>query len=248
MPANKSSDFDIRHYWGIILRKKYLALAIAFSVISAFTLAGFILPKTYETQSTVAVEKSSLIDPLIRGVGMSSNVESGLSNLKNNITSRNIVERVVKKLDLDANAKNPNQYEALIEGIRQKLNVTVITILAILVLNGCTGSATQETTNTIDVTQRQVRNGTLYKDNEPNPYTGEVNSYYKSGQKASEEFYVDGKKQGKSLGWHENGQLKLEVHYIDGKEQGQAITWDENGQRQLEVNYVDGKVFQESDP
>jgi polysaccharide biosynthesis transport protein len=126
MPANKSPDFDIRHYWGIILKKKHIALAIAFSVLSIFTLAGFILPKTYEAKSTVAVEKSSLIDPLIKGVGTSSNVESGLSNLKNNITSRNIVERVVKKLDLDASAKNPNQYEALIEGIRQKLNVTVM--------------------------------------------------------------------------------------------------------------------------
>ena len=129
-----------------------------------------------------------------------------------------------------------------------KYNVAVITILAILVLNGCTGTATQETTNAIDVTHKQVRNGTLYKDNEPNPYTGEVNSYYANGQKASEEIYVDGKKQGKSLGWHENGKLKLEVHYIDGKEQGQAITWDENGQKQLEVNYVDGKVVQDSDP
>ena len=42
------------------------------------------------------------------------------------MTSRNIVERVVKKLDLDANAKNPNQYEALIEGIRNNLNVKVM--------------------------------------------------------------------------------------------------------------------------
>ncbi len=69
-----------------------------------------------------------------------------------------------------------------------------------------------------------------------------------NGQKASEEFYVDGKKQGKSRGWYENGQLKLEVHYVDGKEQGRAITWDENGQETLEINYVDGKVVQETDP
>ena len=123
---NKSLDFDLRHYWGIILRKRYIALAIAFSVLTIFTLASFIMPKTYEAKATVAIDKSSLLDPLIRGLGMSSNVESGLSNLKNNITSRNILERVVKKLDLDVHTKNPSQYEALIEGIRQKLNVTVL--------------------------------------------------------------------------------------------------------------------------
>lgn len=129
-----------------------------------------------------------------------------------------------------------------------RLNVTVITVLAILVLTGCSGYATEETAHTIDVTQRQVRNGIVYQDNSPDPYTGEVNSYYKNGQKASEEFYVDGKKQGKSRGWHDNGQLKSEIHYVDGKEQGRAITWDENGQETLKIHYVDGKVTQETDP
>jgi len=129
-----------------------------------------------------------------------------------------------------------------------KLNLTVITVLAILLLAGCSGHATQETTRAIDVTQRQIRDGTVYHDNETDPYSGEVNSYYTNGQKASEENYVNGKKHGKSRGWHENGQLKLEVLFVDGKEHGKAITWDENGQVQLEVNYVDGNVFQESDP
>jgi antitoxin component YwqK of YwqJK toxin-antitoxin module len=129
-----------------------------------------------------------------------------------------------------------------------KLNGTVITVLAILLLMGCSGYATQETTRAIDLKDRQITNGTVYQDDETDPYTGEVNSYYTNGQKASEELYVDGKKHGKSRGWHENGQLKLEVLFVDGKEHGQAITWDENGREQLEVNYVDGKVFQESDP
>jgi len=129
-----------------------------------------------------------------------------------------------------------------------KLNVAVITVLAFLLLAGCSGHATQETTRAIDVAQRQIRNGTVYQDNQTDPYSGEINSYYKNGQKASEELYVDGKKHGKSRGWHENGQLKLEVLFVDGKEQGQAITWDENGQEQLQVNYVDGKVLQQSDP
>ncbi len=129
-----------------------------------------------------------------------------------------------------------------------KLNVKVITILAILLLTGCSGRPIQESTNTIDISQRQLRNGIVYQDNSTDPYTGEVNSYFTNGQKASEEFYVNGKKEGKSRGWYENGQLKLEVHYVDGKEQGRAITWDENGQATLEINYVDGKVVQETDP
>jgi antitoxin component YwqK of YwqJK toxin-antitoxin module len=129
-----------------------------------------------------------------------------------------------------------------------KLNMTVIAILAVLLLGGCFGSITQEKTNTIDVEQRQVRNGTVYQASDLDPYTGVVTSFYQNGQKASEEYYVDGKKQGKSIGWHENGQQKLEVNFVDGKEQGKAINWDKNGQKQLEINYVDGENTQSTDP
>jgi antitoxin component YwqK of YwqJK toxin-antitoxin module len=129
-----------------------------------------------------------------------------------------------------------------------KLNMPVFALLAVVLLGGCVNSITREKTNTIDVAQRQVRNGTVYQENDPNPYTGVVTSFYTNGRKASEEYYVDGKKQGKSRGWHENGQQKLEVNYVDGKEQGKAITWDENGQKQLDIDYDDGKIVQRTDP
>jgi polysaccharide biosynthesis transport protein len=122
----KTNDFNIQLYLGMILAKKNIALTVSLAVLSAFTWGSFIWPKTYEAKSTVAIESSSLIDPLIRGVGVSSNLEGGLNNLKNDITSRNIIERVLKKLDVDTNAKNPGQYEALIEGIKNNLNVIVI--------------------------------------------------------------------------------------------------------------------------
>ena len=129
-----------------------------------------------------------------------------------------------------------------------KLNMTVVAILAVLLLAGCVTSIPPQNANSIDVEQRQIRNGIVYQADDPNPYTGEVTSFYANGQKASEEYYVDGKKQGKSLGWHENGQQKLEVNYVDGKEQGQAITWDVNGQKVLEIDYVDGEIVQQTDP
>ena len=126
MQSGKSPDFDIRHYWGMILKRKYLSLAVALTVLSIFTWGSFIWPKTYEAVTIVAVEKSSLIDPLIKGVGVSSNIESALGNLKNHITSRNIIERVMKKLDLDSSAKNPTQYEAVLNAIRNNLRIIVM--------------------------------------------------------------------------------------------------------------------------
>lgn len=120
-----AQPFDIRHYWAIVLKRKYIALIVALAVISIFTWGSFFLPKTYEASSTVFIERGSIIDPLIRGVGVPSSMEDRLRNLRDSITSRNIIERVVKKLAIDTKAKNPGQYEAMIEGIRKNVDIKV---------------------------------------------------------------------------------------------------------------------------
>lgn len=118
-------NMDLKYYWGIIHRKRFLALAVGLIVISIFTWGGFLMPKTYEASATVFIERSSLINPLIQGVGVSVGLEDRLRNLRNVLTSRNLAERVIKKLNLDAQVKNPTQQEALIEGLKKSLTVTV---------------------------------------------------------------------------------------------------------------------------
>lgn len=118
-----TQPLDIKRYIGIILRRKYLALSVGLAVLSICTWGSFFWPKTYEASSTVLIEKSSIVNPLISGIGVPGGIEDRLSNLKDNLTSRNILERVVKKLDLDTNAKNSGQYEGLISGIRKNLDI-----------------------------------------------------------------------------------------------------------------------------
>ena len=65
-------------------------------------------------------------------------------------------------------------------------------------------------------------------------------SYYGNGQKKSEFYYKNGKKDGLYTWWHENGQKKSEGHYKNGKKWVMTY-WDENGQKRLESHYKDGK-------
>ena len=120
-----AQPFDIKRYLAIILRRKYLALSVGLAALSILTWGSFVLPKAYEASSTVFVEKSSMINPLIQGLGIASNMEERLRTIKDSITSRNILERVIKKLGLDAKAKNPAQYEGLIEDVRKNLDIKV---------------------------------------------------------------------------------------------------------------------------
>lgn len=117
--------FDIKHYIAIILRRKYVALSVGLAVISLFTWGSFLMPKKYKATTTVSIEKSSVLQPLIQGIGVSEHMEDRLKNLKRELTSRNVIEKVIKKLGLDADIKNPEQYEALIEGMRKKLDLLV---------------------------------------------------------------------------------------------------------------------------
>jgi antitoxin component YwqK of YwqJK toxin-antitoxin module len=119
-----------------------------------------------------------------------------------------------------------------------RLNITVVALLALLLLGGCS--------KTIDPEKLQLRGNLSYEVNDPDPYSGKVVGFYENGQKLSEVNYVDGKPVGTEVTWHENGQTRGEVSFVDGKKQGKYIFLDENGQKAYEVNYVDGKLQGES--
>ena len=125
MAENNFSDIDIKRYIAIVLKRKYIALSVALAVLSIFTWGSFLLPKTFEASSTVFIEKSSIIDPLIRGIGVSSSLEERVRNIRNSMMSRDMITRVIKKLDLDTKLKNSYQQEALVENIRSNLTLNV---------------------------------------------------------------------------------------------------------------------------
>lgn len=124
MLEETTSNFDFNRYVALLWRKRHLVLAVALGVLSLFTWGSFFIPKVYEASATVFIEKSGLINPLIQGVGVSPTDER-LRNIRTAISSRNLVERVIKKLNLDATVKNDGQYDALVASIQKSLTVTV---------------------------------------------------------------------------------------------------------------------------
>jgi succinoglycan biosynthesis transport protein ExoP len=124
MPEQNTPTFDFKYYAEIILRKKYLALSVALAVLSIFTWGSFFIPKVYEATSTVLIEKSSILDPLIRGVGVSNSNRDRLSNLKDSIASRSLLGKVLKKLGMIGSTQNPEDFVGLIDAIRSGVAVS----------------------------------------------------------------------------------------------------------------------------
>jgi len=118
----KSPTFDIDKYVGIIRKRRYLVLSVALGVLSLLTWGSFIWPKTYEASSTVMMEKSGLVNPLN---DTPTHDEDRLRHVQNTITSRSIIEQVIKKIGLDKSIKNDAQFDGLIAKIQKNLKVTI---------------------------------------------------------------------------------------------------------------------------
>lgn len=117
--------FDIKQYLMMLKKRRYLSLIVFLVVMSGFAWSGYFMPNQYEASSTVFVQRSSVIDPLMQGVGISGTLDDRLRTLKERLVSRNIIERVIRKLDLDVYAKTPERYETLIEDIRKSLGIMI---------------------------------------------------------------------------------------------------------------------------
>jgi polysaccharide chain length determinant protein (PEP-CTERM system associated) len=127
MTENNPPDFDLKRHLAIIRKRRYPAILVALIIASIFTWGSFIWPKSYEASSTVFIERGSLMAPLLEGVGVSSGMDERLLNLSDGIRSRNIIDRVIKELDLDAGIQTPDQYDGLVKNIRQNLSVALTT-------------------------------------------------------------------------------------------------------------------------
>ncbi len=127
MPDGNSHthDFDIKRYIGVIQRNRYLAIAVAVAVLSIFTWGSFLIPKVYEATANVSIENAGIIKPLIQGAGVTVSSEERMRNIRNRITSRSIIERVVKKLGMDKGFTSPSQDDDLAASIQSSIRVTM---------------------------------------------------------------------------------------------------------------------------
>jgi uncharacterized protein involved in exopolysaccharide biosynthesis len=121
MPESSSmSSFELKKYWGLVLRRKCLALSVALAVLTLCTVAGFMTSEVYETKCTVFVQRNTMI-----GSGATNSVDAQLRTLTEHIKSESFLERVLIKLGLAEKVKNRQQLEWLINGLQANLTVTV---------------------------------------------------------------------------------------------------------------------------
>ncbi len=116
---------QVKGYVVAAWRRRWLGLIVAWLVCAAGWVLVERIPDTYSASTRIYINTQSMLEPLMRGIAadMSESVLSELALVRRSLTSRPTLERVMRMTDLDLDAQTPEQEEAIINSIRNRLSV-----------------------------------------------------------------------------------------------------------------------------
>jgi polysaccharide chain length determinant protein (PEP-CTERM system associated) len=117
-----TSQNEIKYYWQVILRRKYLFIGVSLVVLSIIVWGCFFIPEKYEATSTVFIEQSA-IKKLIEGTRTRYKGEDRLRGLKYTMLSRNVLIKVIREMDFDVDVENEIEMERLIANLNKNTNI-----------------------------------------------------------------------------------------------------------------------------
>jgi len=82
------------------------------------------IPDQYEANARVLVDTDSILRPLLRGLTVETNVQLRLGLMTRTLLSRPNLEKVARMTDLDLHAKTPDEMEALLDNLSQKIRIS----------------------------------------------------------------------------------------------------------------------------
>jgi polysaccharide chain length determinant protein (PEP-CTERM system associated) len=111
---------DLRGAW----RFRWWSLLVAWACCTLGWLYVIALPDVYEASARVFVDSQTALRPLLKGLAVEPDVESDLAIVRQALLSRPNLESVARETDLDLRAKSPQEMDALLASLRQRVVVT----------------------------------------------------------------------------------------------------------------------------
>ncbi|MBU5613484.1 XrtA system polysaccharide chain length determinant [Geomonas azotofigens] len=114
-------ESEYRKYIQLVARRKELFVVSALVIMTVVFLVSYLLPRKYESSSTVFIEKNVISD-LVKGLTVTPSMDDTISVLTYAITSRTLLTRVVDSLDMNLGKEGS---EELIKDVQKNLTVKV---------------------------------------------------------------------------------------------------------------------------
>ena len=115
------STSDYKKYLQLVLRSKKLFTILALLFMTAVFVISFLLPKKYESSSTVFIE-NNVISEMVKGITVTPSMEDTIKVLTYAITSRTLLTKVVDSLGMSPD-RDGTSIEGLIKDLQSKTQV-----------------------------------------------------------------------------------------------------------------------------
>lgn len=130
MQNQSSPTNDIRKIFELVgqyargaWRYRWAAISVTWLLALTGWLYVFLLPNIYGASATVYVDTESVLRPLLQGLSVELDVMNDVEVMTRAITSRPTLEVVARHIDLDLKAEGDAEYERLLDGLEQRIQI-----------------------------------------------------------------------------------------------------------------------------
>lgn len=118
---SSSSNLNLRHYWNIVLQRRWLVIATFVSVFVLCLVYLFKAPRIYSATARLQIDRESAASLNLNEVVMSMTDQDYLQTQYRNLLSRSLLEIVIKREKINEDSRyrdSPDVARALAEDIR----------------------------------------------------------------------------------------------------------------------------------
>ncbi|MCP5213294.1 MAG: chain length determinant family protein [Hahellaceae bacterium] len=113
----------INYLKGIWLKKFYIALTM-WVICPVGWYVVFNMPDHFAAKAQVYVDTQSLLRPLLRGLAVQPNTDHQVQLIVRTLMTRPNLEKIARMADLDVQTKNKDEYEKMIDRVKENLSIT----------------------------------------------------------------------------------------------------------------------------
>lgn len=113
-------------YWHMVLRKRWLVLAIFFACVGVGGILCVVWPESYRSSTLILVESQKIPENYVKAL-IGPNIEERLNSIQQQVMSRTLLTQMIQEFDLYPDAVRHDGVEAVIERLRKDIRVTTST-------------------------------------------------------------------------------------------------------------------------
>src|SRR6478736_8370465 len=110
-------------YWHMVLRKKWLVLAIFVACVVGGGILCVVWPASYRSSTLILVDSQKIPEDYVKAL-IGSSIEERLNSIQQQVMSRTLLTQMIQEFDLYPEAVRQDGFETVIERLRKDILVT----------------------------------------------------------------------------------------------------------------------------